>query len=32
LGEKAFETFTETENGISAYVKKKDLWDENILD
>lgn len=31
LGEKAFETFTETENGISAYVKK-DLWDENILD
>jgi ribosomal protein L11 methyltransferase len=31
LGEKAFETFTETDNGISAYVKK-DLWDENILD
>lgn len=31
LGEKAFETFTETETGISAYVKK-DLWDENILD
>ena len=31
LGEKAFETFTESENGISAYVKK-DLWDENILD
>ncbi|HJY11617.1 MAG TPA: 50S ribosomal protein L11 methyltransferase, partial [Flavobacterium sp.] len=25
------ETFTETETGISAYVKK-DLWDENILD
>ena len=31
LGEKAFESFTETENGISAFVKK-DLWDENILD
>jgi len=30
LGEKAFESFTETENGISAFVKK-DLWDENIL-
>ena len=31
LGEKAFETFTETDNGISAYVHK-DLWEENILD
>jgi ribosomal protein L11 methyltransferase len=31
LGEKAFETFTETETGISAYVKK-DLWDSTILD
>ncbi|PXY46573.1 50S ribosomal protein L11 methyltransferase [Flavobacterium hydrophilum] len=31
LGEKAFESFTETENGISAFVKK-DLWDENILE
>ncbi|WP_432221669.1 50S ribosomal protein L11 methyltransferase [Flavobacterium sp. TMP13] len=31
LGEKAFESFTETETGISAFVKK-DLWDENILD
>lgn len=31
LGEKAFESFTETDNGISAFVKK-DLWDENILD
>ncbi|MEO7978693.1 50S ribosomal protein L11 methyltransferase [Flavobacterium sp.] len=31
LGEKAFESFTETENGISAFVKK-DLWDKNILD
>lgn len=31
LGEKAFESFTETENGISAFVKKN-LWDDNILD
>lgn len=31
LGEKAFESFTETETGISAFVQK-DLWDENILD
>jgi ribosomal protein L11 methyltransferase len=31
LGEKAFESFTETENGISAFVQK-DLWDEMILD
>ena len=31
LGEKAFESFIETETGISAYVQK-DLWDENILE
>ncbi len=31
LGEKAFESFIETETGISAYVQK-DLWDEMILD
>ncbi|HRM13442.1 MAG TPA: 50S ribosomal protein L11 methyltransferase, partial [Flavobacterium sp.] len=31
LGEKAFESFTETETGISAFVQK-DLWDEMILD
>ena len=31
LGEKAFESFTETENGISAFVQKN-LWDEMILD
>jgi ribosomal protein L11 methyltransferase len=31
LGEKAFESFIETETGISAYVQK-DLWNENILD
>lgn len=31
LGEKAFESFIETEAGISAYVQK-DLWSENILD
>jgi ribosomal protein L11 methyltransferase len=31
LGEKAFESFTETEKGISAFVKK-DLWDDTILD
>ena len=30
LGEKAFESFTETETGIDAFVQK-DLWDENIL-
>lgn len=30
LGEKAFESFTETEKGISAFVQK-DLWDEMIL-
>lgn len=30
LGETAFESFAETENGVSAYVQK-DLWDENIL-
>ncbi|WP_395053621.1 50S ribosomal protein L11 methyltransferase [Flavobacterium sp.] len=31
LGEKAFESFVETETGIEAYVQK-DLWSENILD
>jgi ribosomal protein L11 methyltransferase len=31
LGEKVFESFIETETGISAYVQK-DLWDENILE
>jgi ribosomal protein L11 methyltransferase len=31
LGETAFESFTETETGISAFVKK-DLWDETILE
>lgn len=31
LGETAFESFVETENGLSAYVQK-DLWDEAILD
>lgn len=31
LGEKAFESFTETETGISAYVQKE-LWDVTILD
>jgi len=31
LGEKAFESFIETETGVSAYVQKE-LWDENILD
>ncbi|MCL6461754.1 MAG: 50S ribosomal protein L11 methyltransferase [Flavobacterium micromati] len=30
LGEKAFESFTETANGVSAFVQK-DLWDEMIL-
>ena len=31
LGEKAFESFTETETGIDAFVQK-DLWDATILD
>jgi len=31
LGETAFESFIETENGLSAYVQKE-LWNENILD
>ncbi|MDP5001254.1 MAG: 50S ribosomal protein L11 methyltransferase [Flavobacterium sp.] len=31
LGEKAFESFIETEAGISAYVQK-DLWSETILE
>ena len=31
LGEKAFESFIETETGISAYVQK-DLWNEAILE
>jgi ribosomal protein L11 methyltransferase len=31
LGEKAFESFIETETGISAYVQK-DLWNETILE
>ena len=31
LGEKAFESFIETETGISAYVQK-DLWNEDILE
>jgi ribosomal protein L11 methyltransferase len=31
LGEKAFESFIETETGISAYVQK-DLWNENIIE
>ncbi|MEY4011789.1 MAG: ribosomal methyltransferase [Bacteroidota bacterium] len=31
LGEKAFESFTETETGIDAFVQK-DLWDDTILD
>jgi ribosomal protein L11 methyltransferase len=31
LGEKAFESFMETETGVSAFVQK-DLWDENILE
>lgn len=31
LGELAFESFTETETGISAFVQK-DLWDEMILE
>lgn len=31
LGEKAFESFTETETGISAFVQK-DLWDTAILE
>ncbi len=31
LGEKAFESFIETETGVSAYVQKE-LWDETILE
>ncbi len=31
LGETAFESFVETETGLSAYVQKE-LWNENILD
>ena len=31
LGEKAFESFTETETGIDAFVHK-DLWDETMLE
>ncbi|WP_298137268.1 50S ribosomal protein L11 methyltransferase [Flavobacterium sp.] len=31
LGEKAFESFIETENGISAFILK-DLWTEDILE
>ena len=31
LGEKAFESFTETETGIDAFVQK-DLWEDTILD
>lgn len=31
LGEKAFESFLETETGLSAFVQK-DLWTENILE
>ncbi len=31
LGEKAFESFIETDFGLTAYVQK-DLWDANILD
>ena len=31
LGEKAFESFVETETGIEAYVQKE-LWSEDILD
>ena len=31
LGEKAFESFIETETGISAFVQK-DLWTANILE
>jgi ribosomal protein L11 methyltransferase len=31
LGEKAFESFIETETGVSAFVQK-DLWSENILE
>ena len=31
LGEKAFESFIETETGISAFVQKE-LWDTNILE
>ena len=31
LGEKAFESFIETETGISAFVQK-DLWSQDILD
>ncbi|MBN9284205.1 MULTISPECIES: 50S ribosomal protein L11 methyltransferase [Flavobacterium] len=31
LGETAFESFIETENGLSAYVQKE-LWHENILE
>ena len=31
LGEKAFESFIETESGISAFVQK-DLWSEDILE
>ncbi len=30
LGELPFESFIETEDGLSAYIQK-DLWDENIL-
>lgn len=31
LGEKAFESFIETETGVSAFVQKE-LWSENILE
>ena len=31
LGETAFESFTDTETGVSAFVQK-DLWNETILD
>ena len=31
LGEKAFESFLETETGLSAFVQK-DLWTEDILE
>ena len=31
LGEKPFESFIETEDGLSAYIQK-DLWTEDILE
>lgn len=31
LGEKGFESFVEVENGLTAYIQKKENWNEGIL-